>query len=155
MSKRIIYVALMVLVLTILVIILALLQMKKPTVSIEKPPPLIRQPSPPPLQRQPPQQPSSYQQIGILTSDETDKKPIILPLFGRKIRNDRWQYYTATDKANMLRIPLRVGNRECEDVVGCGEIYSGDVLIVDIYQGRLFTATIYRIDAPHYFADVY
>lgn len=101
--------------------------------------------------------PSDYQQLGILTSNESDKEPIVLPLFGRKIygRSDRYQYYTATDKNNMMRIPLTIGNRDCEDTVGCNEIYSGDKLSISIYQGREFTATIYRIEAPRYFASSY
>lgn len=98
-----------------------------------------------------------YQQVGILTSNETDKEPIVLPLYGRKLynRSDRWQYYTATDKNNMIRLPLNYENRDCEDDVGCKELYSGDKLSVDIYQGRSFTATIYRTDSPRYFAESY
>lgn len=104
-----------------------------------------------------PNRPLDYQQVGILTSNETDKEPIVLPLYGRKLynRSDRWQYYTATDKNNMIRLPLTFGNRECEDDVGCNEINSGDNLSISTYSGRTFTATIYRTDAPHYFADVY
>lgn len=100
---------------------------------------------------------SDYQQIGILTAQETDKEPVILPLYGRKLynRSDRWQYYTATDKNNMMRLPLNYENRDCEDDVGCKELYTGDKLTVDIYKDREFTATIYRTDAPHYFADRY
>lgn len=100
---------------------------------------------------------SQYQQVGILTSEEADKEPIVLPLFGRKLENrsDRWQYYTATDKNNMMRIPLMYQNRECEDEVGCSEIYTGDTLQISIYQGRTFTATIYRTEAPRYFSSQY
>ena len=105
----------------------------------------------------PPREPLDYQQVGILTSNEESAEPIILPLFGRKIygRSDRWQYYTATDKNNMMRIPLQYKNRDCEDDTGCEEIYTGDILTVDIYQGREFTATVYKVDAPRYFASRY
>jgi hypothetical protein len=108
-------------------------------------------------QYSPPREPLDYQQVGILTSNEEAVEPIILPLFGRKVygRSDRWQYYTATDKNNMMRIPLQYQNRDCEDDTGCDEIYTGDVLTVDIYQGRQFTATIYKVDAPRYFASRY
>lgn len=105
-----------------------------------------------------PSRPLDYQQIGILTSDETDKEPTVLPLYGRKIqgRSDRWQYYTATDKNNMMRIPLTYDNRDCEDEnTGCKEIYSGDSLDVNIYKDRDFTATVYKTEAPHYFAESY
>ncbi len=100
---------------------------------------------------------TSYQQIGILTAEEVDKEPIILPLFAKKLRNnrDRWQYYTATDKNNMMRLPIVHQNMKCDDEIGCREIYDGDKLSIAIYQGRVFTATIYKNDVPQYFADVY
>ena len=98
-----------------------------------------------------------YQQVGILTTNEDDKEPIVLPLFARKLRNnkDRWQYYTATDKNNMMRLPIRHDNMKCEEDIGCREIYDGDSLSVEIYQGRKFNATIYKVDAPRYFAEDY
>lgn len=98
-----------------------------------------------------------YQQIGILTANETDKEPIVLPLFARKLRNhnDRWQYYTSTDKNNMMRLPIKHENKNCEDDIGCREIYDGDTLTIEVYQDRTFTATIYKNDVPQYFADLY
>lgn len=100
---------------------------------------------------------TEYQQIGILTANESDKEPIVLPLFAKKVRNnkERWQYYTATDKNNMMRLPITHQNMKCDEDIGCREIYDGDKLSVEIYQGRLFTATIYKTEAPQYFADVY
>jgi hypothetical protein len=100
---------------------------------------------------------NEYQQIGILTTNEMDKEPIVLPLFAKKVRNnkERWQYYTATDKNNMMRLPIVHHNMKCDEDIGCKEIYDGDKLSVGIYQGRVFTATIYKTDAPKYFADNY
>lgn len=99
----------------------------------------------------------SYQQIGILTSAETDKEPIVLPLFSRKLQNhsDRYNYYTATDKNNMMRLPIRMNDTDCEDTIGCKEIYDKDTVVVEIYKDRLFTATIYKKESPQYFADRY
>lgn len=99
----------------------------------------------------------SYQQIGILTSDETDKDPIVLPLFSKKLNNhnDRFNYYTATDKNNMMRLPVKFDNMNCEDDIGCREIYNNDKINIEIYKGRTFTATIYKVDTPQYFADEY
>lgn len=149
-----------------LFVILSLLENKKPPLAIitkkeVKPrktkPPLSEEEEEVVIQKIPPPMTLSlkYQQIGILTSDQTDKEPIVLPLFGRKITSDRWQYYTATDKTNMLRLPLRINNRDCEDTIGCDEVYTGDELSVEIYQGRVFIATIYKVDAPRYFASHY
>lgn len=98
---------------------------------------------------------TEYQQIGILTSDQTDKEPIILPLFSRKINNhnDRFNYYTATDKNNMIRLPIKFNNLDCEDENGCREIYDNDTLNIEIYKDRIFTATIYKKDVPRYFSE--
>jgi hypothetical protein len=100
---------------------------------------------------------NEFQQIGLLTANESDKEPIILPLFAKKLVNnkDRWQYYTATDKNNMMRLPIVHYNMKCDEDIGCKEIYDGDTLSIEIYQGRIFTATIYKKDSPKYFADVY
>lgn len=100
---------------------------------------------------------NEFQQIGLLTANESDKEPIILPLFAKKLRNnkDRWQYYTATDKNNMMRLPIVHYNMKCDEDIGCKEIYDGDTLSIEIYQGRIFTATIYKKDSPKYFADIY
>ena len=96
-----------------------------------------------------------YQQIGILTSN--DSEPLILPLFGRKINNrtDRYNYYTASDKNNMIRIHLTYDNKQCEDEIGCKELYNDDKIRIDIYKDKEFTATIYKKDVPRYFASAY
>jgi len=98
-----------------------------------------------------------YQQIGILTSDESDKEPIILPLFSRKLsnHNDRFNYYIASDKNNMMRLPLNINNQNCEDEIGCREIYDKDKITVEIYKNKIFTVTIYKKEVPKYFADKY
>lgn len=98
-----------------------------------------------------------YQQVGILTSNEEDKEPIILPLFSRRLEHnkDRYNYYTATDKNNMMRLPIQFGNMNCEDTIGCREIYDKDKIQIAIYKDRTFTATIYKLDVPQYFADKY
>lgn len=100
---------------------------------------------------------TEYQQVGVLTSNEEDKEPIVLPLFSRKLQHnkDRYNYYTATDKNNMMRLPIRFDNMNCEDTVGCREIYDQDKIHIEIYKGRFFTATIYKLDVPQYFADRY
>lgn len=98
-----------------------------------------------------------YQQVGILTANEEDKEPIILPLFSRKLEHnkDRFNYYTATDKNNMMRLPIKIDNNNCEDTIGCREIYDNDKITLEIYKGRIFTATIYKKEIPQYFADNY
>jgi hypothetical protein len=97
-----------------------------------------------------------YQQVGILTSND-DKEPIILPLFSKRANNhrDRWNYYTTTDKNNMLRLPISYDNMKCDDDIGCNEIYDGNTLYIEMYKGKTFIATIYKKQALLYFADKY
>lgn len=93
-----------------------------------------------------------FQQIGVLVSqDANEDQPIILPLFGRKMATrDRWEYYVASDKFHMWRLPVQVKNRMCDDDVGCDEIYQGDEVVVPDYANKVFIARIYKYDTPKY-----
>lgn len=92
-----------------------------------------------------------YQQIGILTaqggsSSSASPDRTILPLYGRELdpRRSRWNYYTRTDGSNPVQVPVRVGNRVCDDDTnGCNELFSNDSVNVPAL-GRSFTATVYR-----------
>ena len=100
----------------------------------------------------------AYQQVGILTSNDNDSnEPTILPLFSKRANNhrDRWNYYTTTDKNTMLRLPIRHDNMNCDDDIGCNEIYDGNTLYIEMYKGKTFTATIYKKQTLSYFADKY
>jgi hypothetical protein len=87
---------------------------------------------------------SEFQQIGTLTNNDDDP-PMILPLFGRPIpaRKDRWEYYTATDKYNMLRIPVTFENRDCMEEVGCREVYNKDTVFIPSYK-KEFVVQLYK-----------
>lgn len=115
--------------------IFILLQKKPPTIIV------LEQPPPPPLNHS-----NEYIQIGILTSSESDKEPIILPLFSRNVygRSDRFQYYTVADKQHFIHLPIQFRNRECEERIGCEELYNGDKITVTSYENREFTVTIYK-----------
>jgi hypothetical protein len=103
----------------------------------------------------------AYQQVGILTSNDSgsggSNEPTILPLFSKRANNhrDRWNYYTTTDKNTMLRLPIRHDNMNCDDDIGCNEIYDGNTLYIEMYKGKTFTATIYKKQTLSYFADKY
>ena len=101
--------------------------------------------------------PLEYQQIGVLVSkDSPEEKPIIMPLFGRKMYSrDRWEYYTASNEYNMWRISVSVNNRDCQDDVGCDEIFNGDNVTVPDYANKVFVAKIYKYTTPSVFAERY
>lgn len=90
-------------------------------------------------------------QVGIITAEggssgSAAPDRTILPLYGRELdaRRGRWNYYTRTDGANPVQVPVRVGNRVCDDDTnGCDEIGSDDSIHVPAL-GRAFTATVYK-----------
>ena len=94
---------------------------------------------------------SAYEQVGILTQEggsSTSAAPdrTILPLYGRELdpRRSRWNYYTRTDGANPVQVPVRFQNRVCDDDTnGCQEISNDDSVHVPAL-GRAFKATVYR-----------
>jgi hypothetical protein len=90
-----------------------------------------------------------FQQVGVLVSqDANEDEPTILPLFGRKMATrDRWEYYVASDKFHMWRLPVQVKNRMCDEDVGCDEIFQGDEVVVPDYAKKVFVARIYKYDA--------
>jgi len=93
----------------------------------------------------------AYGQIGILTgeggsSSSAAPDRTILPLYGREIdsRRGRWNYYTRTDGANPVQIPIRYRNRVCDDDVnGCDEIFNDESIHVPSL-GRSFKSTVYK-----------
>ena len=92
------------------------------------------------------------QQIGILTgeggsSSSASPDRTILPLFGREldVRRSRWNYYTRTDGFNPVQVPVRVGNRMCDDDTnGCNEVFNDDSVHVPAL-GRSFKASVYKV----------
>jgi hypothetical protein len=91
--------------------------------------------------------PETYQTMGTIRTDDGK----ILPLYGRRTasRSDRFQYYTRTDTYNPVQIPVEHKRRNCQDDVGCEELYDRD----QIQLGPLRTSgevTVYRFSGPTY-----
>jgi hypothetical protein len=91
--------------------------------------------------------PETYQSMGIVRTESGE----LLPLFGRRVasRSDRFNYYTRTDTSNPIPLPVKYKRRDCQDDVGCDELFDGDE--VDIaptnQKGRV---TVYRFNGPTY-----
>jgi hypothetical protein len=95
---------------------------------------------------------SSYQQVGVITSD-TNQGSKILPLFGRQQwkGGNRWNFYTSTDQYNSLKLPIYSKKRDCQDQNGCDELYDGDDVVVPQYgENNIFKVTMYKLDSPTY-----
>lgn len=91
--------------------------------------------------------PESYQPMGLLK--QGDGK--LLPLYGRRVasRSDRFNYYTRTDTYNPVPLPIRIKRNDCQDPVGCPELFDGDAVRI-VPTGEEATATLYRFDGPQY-----
>jgi hypothetical protein len=95
--------------------------------------------------------PEAYQQMGILK--QGDGK--LLPLYGRRVasRSDRFNYYTRTDSYNPIQLPINYKRKDCQDPVGCQELFDGDTITMSP-TGETATATLYRFDGPLYVPSI-
>ena len=92
---------------------------------------------------------SNYRQVGILTRITGSEQ--ILPLMGRPLltNRDKWNFYTMTDKNNMIKLPISHKSKSCTSEFGCENIYNGDLVYVQGYNDA-FKATIYDNDTMRY-----
>ena len=82
-----------------------------------------------------------FTQIGILTKSEEN---LILPLMGRRLMRDKFQYYTFSNTGNInTKLPVSKNGKSCTGEYGCDELYNGDTVYVEGYKDT-FLATIYE-----------
>ena len=91
--------------------------------------------------------PETYQSMGVVKMDDG----AVLPLYGRRTasRSDRFQYYTRTDTYNPVQLPIQYKRRDCQDDIGCDELFDGESIRVSATDQK-GTVTIYRFDGPTY-----
>jgi Fe-S cluster biosynthesis and repair protein YggX len=87
---------------------------------------------------------NEFTQIGILKHpDNGENKSNILPLFGRKISRDNWQYYALSNTGTIPGIKLNLKNakgRDLMDDIGSQELYDNDIVIVDGYDKNMIVS---------------
>jgi hypothetical protein len=95
--------------------------------------------------------PESYQQMGVVLG--SDGKP--LPLYGRRVapRSDRFNYYTRTDTYNPVALPIHFKRKDCQDNLGCDEVFNGDSVKISP-TGEEVKVTLYGFDGPRYSPDI-
>jgi hypothetical protein len=95
--------------------------------------------------------PESYQQMGVVLG--SDGKP--LPLYGRRVapRSDRFNYYTRTDTYNPVALPVIFKNKNCQDNLGCHQVFNGDSIQISP-TGEEVKVTLYGFDGPRYNPNV-
>ena len=86
--------------------------------------------------------PESYQSMGIVKTGDGK----LLPLYGRRSisSRERYNYYTRTDTYNPIPIPVQIKGRDCQDQVGCPELYNGDTIKLGA-TNETGEVTIYRV----------
>ena len=95
--------------------------------------------------------PDEYQSMGVVKTSSGE----LLPLYGRRAgsRSDRFNYYTRTDTNNPIPLPIKFKKRDCQDDVGCEELFDGEnVEISPTHQHG--TVSIYRFNGPTYIPNV-
>ena len=93
---------------------------------------------------------TNYRQVGILTR-LNGNSDMILPLMGKPLftNRDKWNYYTMTDKNNMIKLPITYKGRSCTNEYGCDKLYNGDTVYVEGYNDA-FKITVYENDIMRY-----
>lgn len=83
-----------------------------------------------------------YQSMGIVKTPEGK----LLPLFGRRCvsSRERYNYYTRTDSYNPLPLPIEMQGRDCQDQVGCPELFNGDRVKISTLNEH-GEVTIYKV----------
>lgn len=91
-----------------------------------------------------------FQQIGILYDGNE-----VLPLLGRPTYrgSHKWNYYTLTNNAISIKIPLVNKGNVCLDNNGCDELYEGDKINIPEYNNQQFTVKIYD-RSPRYLPNI-
>ena len=69
---------------------------------------------------------------------------MILPLLGKPLfsNRDKWNFYTMSDKNNMIKLPVTHKGKSCTNEYGCDNLYNGDTVYVEGYNDA-FKVTVY------------
>lgn len=95
--------------------------------------------------------PETYQSMGVITMEDGQ----VLPLYGRRTasRSDRFQYYTRTDSYNPVQLPIKYNRRDCQDDVGCDELFDRESVTITP-TNKSGQVSIYRFDGPTYIPGI-
>ena len=90
-----------------------------------------------------------YRQLGILT--RMNGEEMILPLMGKPLitHRDKWNFYTMSDKNNMIKLPVIVNGRSGTTEYGVDNLYNGEQVYVEGYNDA-FKVTVYENSTQKY-----
>lgn len=100
-------------------------------------------------------EPTGYQQVGVLMDPTVSNNPKLLPLYGQETfpGSRQWNYYTASDGFQSVKLGVTVSNKDCQEHYGCNEIYDGDVVGVTGH-GQTFKVNMYKLQVPRYIPHI-
>jgi len=100
-------------------------------------------------------EPTGYQQVGVLMDMSGGDANKLLPLYGQETYpgSNQWNYYTASDGFQSVKLGVIQNNKDCQDHNGCSEIYDGTSINVNGYSSD-FKANVYKLQAPRYIPHI-
>ena len=92
---------------------------------------------------------SNYRQIGFITRENGSET--IIPLMGKPLitNRDKWNFYTMSDKNNMIKLPVIVNGKSGTSEYGVDNLYNGDSVYVEGYNDA-FKVTVYDNNSQKY-----
>ena len=85
--------------------------------------------------------PESYGAIGTVKNEE---RTTILPLFGRRLSRNGWNYYCETNDFQKLKVGVHKLGKNCYSEYGCGELSDGDVVEIPELGNETYTITLHQ-----------
>lgn len=87
-----------------------------------------------------------YSQIGMLEKNENTIDGNVLPLMGRRLTRNKWQYYAVSNTHLNIKLPIKINGKSGSQEYGCDELITGDTIfvvgygnyIVNVYDGANF-----------------
>tara|TARA_B110000908_G_scaffold168384_1_gene223188 strand:+ start:209 stop:802 length:594 start_codon:yes stop_codon:yes gene_type:complete len=100
-------------------------------------------------------EPTGYQQVGVLVDPSVSDNPKLLPLYGQETfpGSRQWNYYTASDGFQSVKLAVTISNKDCQEHYGCKEIYDGDAVGVTGHN-QTFKVNMYKMEVPRYIPHI-
>jgi hypothetical protein len=87
--------------------------------------------------------PEPVQALGYITNGTDDQ---VLQLFGRKLYDDNYDYYTQTNDEIKVKIPIDTNNNQ--------ELHDDDTVSITPYNTKTWSVHLYEVDYPRYLPNV-
>lgn len=84
-----------------------------------------------------------YVQVGMLEKINNSTDGLVLPLMGRRLTRNKWQYYAVSNTHLNIKLPIKIKGKSGSSEYGIDELSTGDSIfvvgngdyIVNVYDG--------------------